>query len=201
MRFFDGHVHRQMTRRGVLDRIASFTTSSVAAVAILSGLSPDYALAQQGDAKTVIGVRNAYLADGAEALLARDGEVGVRLTLQALEFAHGAREVKFAHANLCAGYVMIEKPRTALEHCDWVLERDPNYWRAYNNRAIAYLQLERYEESEADIARGQALQPGSDKLKTVKGMLLDETDPVTESIEIDERRSTVDDDEDTDASE
>ena len=164
---------------------------------LLAGLP----LAAQDDVRTVIGPRNVYRADGAEALLAGDGETGVRLNLKALEFAHGAREVKYAHANLCAGYVMIEQPKAALEHCNWVIERYPAYWRAYNNRAIAYLQLERYEESEADIAKGQALRPGSEKLKTVKGMLLDETDPVTESIEIDERRSTVDDDEETDISE
>jgi tetratricopeptide (TPR) repeat protein len=158
-------------------------------------------IAAQEDSRTVIGPRNVFLADGADALLAGDGERGVRLTLQALEFAHGARETKYAHSNLCAGYVLIQKPLTALEHCNWVLERDPNYWRAYNNRAIAYLQLGRYEESEADIARGQALQPGSNKLKTVKGMLLDETHPVTESIEIDERRNTMDDGEEPDTTE
>ena len=150
----------------------------------------------QEPSRTVVGPRNVYLADGADALLAGDGEEGVRLTLQALEFAHGARETKFAHANLCAGYAMIDQPLTALEHCNWVLERDPNYWRAYNNRAFVYLKLGRYEESEADVARGQALQPGSEKLKTVKGMLLDETDPVTETIVIDERRSPTDDGED-----
>ncbi len=153
-------------------------------------------LAAQDTPKTVVGPRNVYLADGADALFAGDAEEGVRLTLKALEFAHGSRETKFAHANLCAGYAMLDKPLTALEHCNWVIERDPNYWRAYNNRAIVYLKLGRYEESEADIARGQALRPGSDKLKTVKGMLLDETDPVTESIEIDERRSVTDDGDD-----
>jgi tetratricopeptide (TPR) repeat protein len=153
-------------------------------------------LAAQEENKTVVGPRNVYLADGADALLAGDGEEGVRLTLQALEFAHGARETKFAHANLCAGYTMIEQPLTALEHCNWVIEQDPDYWRAYNNRAIAYLKLGRYEESEADVARGQALRPGSEKLKIVKGMLLDETDPVTGTIEIDERRSTSDGGED-----
>ena len=158
------------------------------AVLLLAGSQ----LAAQDTGKTVIGPRNVYLADGADALLAGDAEKGVRLTLQALEFAHGTRETKFAHANLCAGYAMLDKPLTALEHCNWVIEHDPNYWRAYNNRALVYLKLGRYEESEADIARGQALQPGSDKLKTVKGMLLDETDPVTESIEIDERRSAMD---------
>jgi len=169
--------------------------------AIVALLLSGSELAAQGESKTVIGPRNVFLADGAEALLAGDAEQGIRLTLQALEFAHGARETKYAHANLCAGYAMIQKPSTALVHCNWVLERDSNYWRAYNNRAIAYLQLGRYEESEADIARGQALQPGSSNLKTVKGMLLDETHPVTESIEIDERRDTVDDGEDSDTSE
>lgn len=170
----------------------------LALVLLLSGGSQ---LAAEEGSKTVVGARNVYLADGADALLAGDGEEGVRLTLRALEFAHGSRETKFAHANLCAGYAMIDKPLTALEHCNWVLEHDPNYWRAYNNRAIVFLKLGRYEESEADIARGQALQPGSDKLKTVKGMLLDETDPVTETIEIDERRSAMDDDEDAEARE
>jgi carboxymethylenebutenolidase len=49
MRLFDGYVHGQMTRREFLDRVGAFTTSSVAAAAILSSLSPDYALAQQVD--------------------------------------------------------------------------------------------------------------------------------------------------------
>ena len=176
-------------------------TIACCVLALVASLLIGPQLAAQDTAKTVIGPRNVYLADGADALLAGDGEQGVRLTLLGLDFAHGARETKFAHSNLCAGYVMLEKPTTALEHCNWVIERDPNYWRAYNNRAIAYLQLGRYEESEADIATGQALQPGSRKLKTVKGMLLDETHPVTEQVEIDERRSSMDDGEDPDTGE
>ena len=171
------------------------------ALAIVALLSSGPQLAAQETSKSVIGPRNIYLSDGADALFAGDGEEGVSLTLMALEFAHGSRETKFAHANLCAGYTMIDEPLTALEHCNWVLERDPDYWRAYNNRAIVYLKLGRYEESEADVARGQALRPGSEKLKTVKGMLLDETDPVTETIEIDERRSTTNDGEEAEGRE
>ena len=49
MRLFDGYVHGQMTRREFFDRVGAMTASSVAAAAILSSLSPDYALAQQVD--------------------------------------------------------------------------------------------------------------------------------------------------------
>lgn len=149
-------------------------------------------LAAQEESRTVIGPRNIYLSDGADALVAGDGEEGVRLTVRGLEFAQGMRERKIGHANLCAGYVMIGEPGKALAHCNWVLERDPEHWRTYNNRALVYLQLERFEESEADIARGQALRPRSRHLKVAKGMLLDETDPVTPSVEIDERRGAMD---------
>ncbi|MCO4809995.1 MAG: hypothetical protein KC572_00220 [Gammaproteobacteria bacterium] len=150
-------------------------------------------LAANEESKVVIGPRNALLADGANALLAGDGVEGVRLTLRGLEMAQGEVERKMGHSNLCAGYILIDKPRTALPHCNWVLERYPNHWRTYNNRALVYLKLERFEESEADIARGQELSPSSRNLKIAKGMLLDETDPVRANVEIDERRSAMED--------
>ncbi len=142
--------------------------------------------------KTVIGQRNAFLYDGAQALMANDAEQGVELTLKGLETALGDRELKMAHSNLCAGYVMLKETERALEHCNAVIEMDPYYWRAYNNRALVYLELDRYEESEADIQRGQALHPKGKQLKMVKGMLLDETQPVRERVEVDERRSALD---------
>lgn len=49
MRLFDGYVHGQISRREFLDRAAAFTASGVTAAALLSSLSPDYALAQQVD--------------------------------------------------------------------------------------------------------------------------------------------------------
>ena len=143
----------------------------------------------EAEAKTVIGPRNIYLYDGANALLAGNPTEGVPLTLKGLEFAHGLHEKKIAHANLCAGFLLLDQVETALEHCDWVLERDPNHWRTYNNRAIVYLRLERFEDSEADIKKGQELNPRSEKLKEVKGMYLDEVKPVNEEITIDDRRS------------
>ena len=55
------------------------------------------------------------------------------------------------------------------------------------------MRLERFAESEEDIRKGQALRPNSEKLKIVKGMYLDETQPVTAKIEVDERRKPDDD--------
>ena len=83
---------------------------------------------------------------------------------------------------------MIGKPEEALEACNRVLEEDPNYWRAYNNRALVLIELGFFEESEADIERGQALRPGSKNLKLTRARLLDATDPVVPIVEIDERR-------------
>jgi len=149
-------------------------------------------LAAQKETKTVIGPRNIHLADGAEALLAKDAEEGVRLTLTGLKAAVGPREKKAALSNLCAGYLMLDQPLTALEYCNEAIEYFPDFWRAYNNRALVFLRLDRLEESEADIRRGQELMPSAKTLKVAKGMLLDETDPVTANIEIDERRNVPD---------
>jgi tetratricopeptide (TPR) repeat protein len=143
------------------------------------------------ESKTVIGPGNIDLHDGAEALLDGHGERGVRLTLRGLATADSAREEKIAHANLCAGFLMIDKPDTALEHCNWVLERYDNHWRTYNNRALVYLRLERYEEAEADIRQGQALRPNSTKLKIVKGLYMDVTEPVEARVEVDDRRDAA----------
>ncbi len=145
-------------------------------------------VAADEDNRTVIGPRNLPLAEGAEALNAGDAEEGVRLSLRGLALAQGDRELKTAHSNLCAGYLLMDRPLTALKHCDEAIAIDSRFWRAYNNRALVYLRLERFEESEADVAKGQALRPSSVKLKETRALLLDETEPVVESIEVDERR-------------
>jgi len=146
----------------------------------------------QHEAKTVLGPRNIHLYDGAQALMAGDGEEGVRLTLLGLETAQGRREKKAAHGNLCAGYMMIDQPEEALKHCNWVLEHYESHWKTYNNRALVYMRLGRYDEAEKDIRKGQEINPASRTLKIVKGMYLDETEPITPHIEIDERRDPPD---------
>ncbi len=142
--------------------------------------------------KTVIGPRNINLHEGAEALRRGDGQFGVQATLRGLRLAVGDNEVKTAHANLCAGFILIEQAETALTHCNWVLERYPAHWQTYNNRALAYLHLERFDEAEADIEKGQELRPRSEKLKEIKGQYLDQVQPVVEKITIDDRRTGSD---------
>jgi len=139
-------------------------------------------------AKTVIGPTNPDLAAGAEALRLGKAEQGVRLTRLGLAAAQGRRERQAALSNLCAGYVLLQQYDTALTYCDMALKENERNWRAYNNRALAYVKLKRFAEAEADIARGQELQPNAWSLKVVKGMLLDETQPVAPNIVIDDRQ-------------
>jgi carboxymethylenebutenolidase len=49
LKLFDGYVHGKLSRRDFLDQAAVITASSVTAAALLSALSPNYALAQQVD--------------------------------------------------------------------------------------------------------------------------------------------------------
>jgi tetratricopeptide (TPR) repeat protein len=168
----------------------SANSCNILLVTLLLATSP---ATSDEEPKTVIGPDNIYLYDGANALVARNGEDGVRLTLLGLQTARNAREEKIGHANLCAGYLLVKEPEKALHHCNWVIDRDAMHWRTYNNRALVYLRLERFDEADEDIQKGQSLRPGSRNLKIVKGMYLDETQPVTPNIEIDERRAGDDD--------
>ena len=154
-----------------------------AAVPAASVASPDVE-----DTKTVLGPRNAPLADGAAALMARDAEKGVELTLKGLEMAQGRRERQAALSNLCAGYVLLDDTDSALKYCNLAIAENENNWRAYNNRALVHLRLGQHEQAEADVALGQALSPRSRNLKEVKGLILDETEPVVPTITVDDRR-------------
>lgn len=158
-------------------------------LALLLGASP---LCLAEESKTVLGPRNLDLYDGANALMAGNGKDGVRLTLRGLEVAQGAREERTGHANLCAGYLLVNEPEEALTHCNWVLERYETNWQTYNNRALVYMRLERFDEAEEDIRMGQEIRPNSRNLKIVKGMYLDETQPVSTKIEVDDRRTAPD---------
>lgn len=142
-------------------------------------------------AMSVIGPRNPSLADGADALLNGDFDEGVELTLKGLAVAQGRHEKKTGLTNLCAGYFMAGKYRFALDACNQLVELDPNSWRGYNNRALVLMELERFEESAADVERGIELSPYAKKLKLTRARLLDATNPVEPTVEIDDRRNVA----------
>ena len=136
----------------------------------------------------MLGPENPDLYHGANALLAGDAEEGVRLTLRGLQSASNYRQRITGLANLCAGFILLEQLEEALTYCDQVLQQNDAHWRAYSNRALAYVKLQRYDDAEQDLQRAEALAPSSRKVKTVRAMLLDATDPVAPQIVIDDRR-------------
>ena len=145
------------------------------------------------ESKTVLGPSNPDLYHGANALLSGDAEEGVRLTLRGLEHETKYRDRLTAMSNLCAGYIMLGELETAVSYCDQVLEKNDRHWRAYSNRALAYIKLQRYEEAERDLRKAEALAANARSVKVVRSMLLDATDPVAPSIVIDDRRQPPDD--------
>lgn len=142
--------------------------------------------------KTIIGPRNPYLAQGADALMRGDFEEGVELTRRGLDVASGRHEIRTGLSNLCAGYFMLGKLALALDACNEVVDLDPNFWRGYNNRALVLMGLGRFEESAADVEQGMELQPNAKKLKLTRARLLDATNPVEPNVEVDDRRQAMD---------
>lgn len=147
------------------------------------------------ESKTVLGPTNPDLYYGAQALLAGDGEEGVRLTLLGVKRAANSRDRITGMSNLCAGYIMLEQYEIGLSYCDQVLAENEKHWRSYSNRALAYLKLGRFEETEADLQKAEAIAPNARTVKVVRSMLLDATNPVAPLIVIDDRRQAADDDE------
>ena len=149
--------------------------------------------AGDGQAKTVIGQRNPALSDGAQALLAGDTEEGLRLTHIGLKAAFGKREEEAALSNLCAGYIMIEKYEEALQYCEMLIARNDKSWRAYNNRAVIYIKTKQWEKADADLKKGEELNPGAHTMKVARAMYMDAVHPVSPEIEIDDRDKQGDD--------
>lgn len=146
------------------------------------------------DSRTVIGPTNPALQEGADLLLRGDASEGVRLTQVGLAQANSARERQTAWSNLCAGYVLLGQLETGLEFCDLVIAETDKNWRAYSNRALIYIRMQRYAEAEQDLEKGESISPEARTLKSVRAMWRDAVEPVAPSITIDDRRQSGDDD-------
>lgn len=147
-----------------------------------------------GNPTTVIGPRNIPLYDGAQALLAGKNQEGIDLTLEGLQIAVGRREEEAALSNLCAGYIKIGNYDEALRYCNILLARNDKNWRGYNNRAVVYIMKKQWDKADADLTRGEALNPGAKTMKIARAMYMDAVHPVRPEVEIDDRQGEENDD-------
>lgn len=144
--------------------------------------------------RTVLGVRNLPLKQGAEELLAGHWEEGVLLTHRGLEQAFGNQEHEAALSNLCAGYLQMQQYDTALMYCEMLLARNSESWRGYNNRALIYIKTKQWDKAEADLIAGEAINSGAYTLKVARSMYMDAVHPVAPEIEVDDTNATKSDD-------
>ena len=164
-----------------------FLLAAITASPALAQVSGDER-GETGASKTVIGQRNPALSDGAQSLLAGDVEEGIRLTHLGLKSAFGKREEEAALSNLCAGYIMLEKYDDALIYCEMLIQRNDRSWRAYNNRAVIYIKTKQWDKADADLKKGESLNPGAHTMKVARAMYMDAVHPVSPEIEIDDRK-------------
>lgn len=142
----------------------TFATLALIALAGAAASSAEHA-AESPTSNTVIGLQSSLLAAGATALAEGRAEDGVRLTLAGLKYPSPVQDQAAAHANLCAGYVLLHRLEEALAECDTSIALDGNNWRAYNNRAAVFTAQERYDAAVADILVGLKLAPQSAVLR------------------------------------
>jgi len=136
----------------------------------------------------VIGSSNPDLAEGARLLVAGHDKKGIELTLLGLRAADGKKEEEIALSNLCAGYTNLGDYETALKYCDLLLTRNDKSWRAYNSKALIYVDTRQYDKAEVALLKGEAINPGARSMKIARALFLDATQPVVPEIEVDDRQ-------------
>lgn len=121
------------------------------------------------DSSVTFGV-SPELAAGAEALRRGQFEVGIALTQSGLEQFVTSEDRAGGLSNLCAGYIGLRKYDIAVVHCSAALQLRPR-WQAYSNRALAYLSKGLIRLAERDCQEGLVLNPDSELLLRVKGLV------------------------------
>jgi len=169
--------------------LVALHTAALGSVGLLAQ-EVEQSTAPIGAVSTPVGPRNPPLHDGAQALQAGLTEEGVRLTLEGLSLAQGNREEEAALSNLCAGYLRLRQFAAGLKYCNLLLERNENAWRAYNTRAMIYLELQDFEKADRDLTRAEAINPAANTLKIARALYMDAVHPVAPEVEIDDRNAS-----------
>ncbi len=116
---------------------------------------------------------NPNLSQGAFELRSGNFEEGIRLTFIGLKETASTRDRRAAMNNLCAGYAALGRYDAAIHICNIILDKNERDWRAYNNRALAYMGAGDLDQAKADVDKGLAINPGSKKLR-LAAELIDE---------------------------
>lgn len=145
-------------------------------VALTLGLAAAATAAEGGGpvgSRTVIEGGNEQLAAGAAALRMGRYDEGIELTLAGLERAERSVDRAAGLSNLCAAYAAKGDARLAIEHCSESIALYPGNWRAYSNRAFAYVLAGRLGDAKLDLARAVELAPasGAPQLETIREMI------------------------------
>ena len=126
---------------------------------------------QTPDSRTVLGGGNEYLSAGADAIRAGSYEDGIRLTGLGLQRSPSPGDRAAGLSNLCAAYAAKGEPDPAIRYCTESLALNENNWRAYSNRAYAYLLKRLFPEASADLDAAEKISPNARQVAQIRGMI------------------------------
>jgi tetratricopeptide (TPR) repeat protein len=126
---------------------------------------------QTPDSRTVLGGGNEYLSAGADAIRAGAYEDGIRLTGLGLQRSPSPGDRAAGLSNLCAAYAAKGDPDNAIRYCSESLALNNRNWRAYSNRAYAYLLKLKFTEASADLDAAAEISPNARQVQQIRGMI------------------------------
>lgn len=142
-------------------------------LAILLAAGPVWADPLTGDVGNVIVVgAGRYLSAGEAAIRAGRYDDGIRLTLLGLKHDSPSIPNRAAGlANLCAAHVAKEEPDPAIAYCTESLGLNSRNWRAFSNRAHAYVLKDMFAEAKFDNDAAAAIAPNADHVRMIRELL------------------------------
>lgn len=138
--------------------------------------------------RTVIGPTNLPMHNGVQAMYSGDYEEAARLFAQGMRMTSSNKEVVAGLSNLCAAHVMLREYARAIEYCDLAIEKDDQFWRAHNNRALANIGAEHFDAAAIDISNGLKINPDASSLHKTQRRYDNAVNPVIATIIIDDRK-------------
>jgi tetratricopeptide (TPR) repeat protein len=151
-----------MARAQLIGLIASLAAGAIGAQSTTK--------AERAESRTVLGT-NEYLAQGAQQILMRQYDEGIRLTSIGLVQATTINERAAALSNLCAAYAAKGNADKAIDYCTQSIGLREDNWRAYSNRSYAYYLKGQYREAHQDLDIAATINPDASTIGKIRGMI------------------------------